>query len=46
MKDMKQQQHAFGDTAPLEIANPKPAEWSPVGTGARRGKKNPGHNDL
>lgn len=30
----------YGDTAPLQLANPKPAEWTPPMEGAKQGKKN------
>jgi len=29
VKQMKRQQEHFGDDAPLEVTNPKPAKWSP-----------------
>ena len=29
----------YGDTAPLKVADPKPAAWTPPAAGARAGKK-------
>ena len=29
----------YGDTAPLQVANPKPAEWTPPAKGEKRGNK-------
>ncbi len=32
---MKTEMDAFGDTAPLQVASPKPAEWTPPARGAK-----------
>jgi len=37
---LQQQQQHFGDTAPLKVADPKPAEWTPPAKGAKPGGKN------
>ena len=29
----------YGDTAPLQVTDPKPAEWRPPMKGPKRGKK-------
>ena len=29
----------YGDTAPLQVANPKPAEWTPPAKGEKRRNK-------
>jgi len=29
----------YADTAPLKVANPQPAEWSPPSPGSRLGRK-------
>jgi arylsulfatase A-like enzyme len=35
---LKNQQQHFGDTAPLQVAEPKPAEWTPPARGAKAGR--------
>ncbi len=44
---LQKEMERYGDTAPLQIANPKPAEWTPPGSGAkaggRAGKKKKGN---
>jgi arylsulfatase A-like enzyme len=36
---LKQEQQHFGDSAPLQVANPQPVAWTPPAQGAKQGKK-------